>query len=286
MRAFFDAHEGGLAANVIPAAGFLLQGSSIAKDFNLAWNLKNQGPTNSGDRVQVFDLDLGAVFVGSDRTNGDIHIAAELAFLHVGVTDAAVDHHLLEDGQIREGFLWSGNVGFADDFHKWGSGAVEVDAGCRFHVETLGHIFFEMDANEVHVFIRCADGFLSVLRISEIMEGDDAAEAERHIILADLVVLRHVGVEIIFPVEFADRADFASEHQAGERGELESLLVHHRQGAGHAHADWTNIGIRLGSIFHGAGTKHFAARLELHVNLEADGGDVISHGLDLEVVGL
>ena len=209
-----------------------------------------------------------------------------MAFLHVGVTDAAVDHHLLEDGQIREGFLWSGNVGFADDFHKWGSGAVEVDAGCRFHVETLGHIFFEMDANEAHVFIRCADGFLSVLRISEIMEGDDAAEAERHIILADLVVLRHVGVEIIFPVEFADRADFASEHEAGKGCELESFLVHHRQGAGHAHADWTNIGIRFGSIFHGAGTKHFAARLELHVNLEADGGDVISHGLDLEVVGL
>ena len=117
------------------------------------------------------------------------------------------------------------------------------------------------------------------------MERDGAAEAEGQIVLADLVVLRHVGVEIIFAVELADRTDFTAEHEAGEGGELESLLVHHRQGAGHSEADRTDIGVRLGAVFNRAGAEHFAAGLELDMDFEADGGDVFGHGFFLEGSG-
>ena len=208
-----------------------------------------------------------------------------MAFFHVGVADAAIDHDLLQHGEVGEGFLGRGDIGFADDFHERRAGTIEVDAGGGFHVETFGDIFFEVDACEAGFFILRGDGFLGVLGIREIVERDGAAEAERQIVLADLVVLRHVGVEIIFAVELADRADLAAEHEAGEGGEFERLFVHHGQRAGHAEADGADIGIWLGAVFDRTGAEHFAAGLELHMDFEADGGDVFGHGVFLGVAG-
>ena len=278
MRAFLDAHERGLAAGVVPSAGFLLEDRAAPQGLDLARNLVSERAADAGDGVEVFDFDLGAEFFRSDRANRDIHIAAELAFFHVGVADAAVDHHLLENGEVGEGFFGRGDVSLSHDLHERRAGAVEVDAGGGFHVETFRDILLEVDADEAGFFVFGCDGFLGVLRVGEIVERDGTAEAERQIVLADLVVLRHVRVEIIFAVELADRADLAAEHEAGEGGELQRLLVHHGQCAGHSEADGADIGIRLGAVFDRAGAEHFAAGLELDMHFEADGGDVFGHG--------
>ena len=285
MRAFLDAHEGRLASCVIPAAGFLLERGTTAKGFDLAGNLEGESAADAGDGVEIFHLDLGAVFFGADGTDRDIDIATKLAFLHVGVAGASVNHDLLQHGEVGKGLFGRGNIGFADDFEQWGAGTVEIDAGGGLHVEALGDILLDMDADETDIFVLCGDAFLGVLRIREIMERNTAAEAEGQIVLADLVVLRHVGVEIVFAVELADRSDLAAQHEACERGELESLFVHDRQGTGHAEADRADIGIRLGAVFDRAGAKHLAAGFELNVNFEADGGDVICHGVVFGEVG-
>ena len=119
-------------------------------------------------------------------------------------------------------------------------------------MKTFCHILLEMDPDETDFFVLRFNRFLGVLRICEIVERDCAAEAERHVVLADLVVLRHVRIEIILPVEFADRADFASEHQPRKRCEPERLLVHDGQRAGKPEANRADMCVRLGSKLHGA----------------------------------
>ena len=79
-------------------------------------------------------------------------------------------------------------------------------------METLRYVFFEMDAHQTHFLFRGGDIFLRVLRISEIVQRHAAVCAQRHIVLRNLIILRHVGIEIIFAIELADRRDVASKH--------------------------------------------------------------------------
>ena len=144
-------------------------------------------------------------------------------------------------------------------------------------MEALGDVLLEVDAGEADFLVFGGDGFLGVLGVGEVVEGDSAAEAEGQIVLADLVVLRHVGVEVVFAIELADRANLAVQHEPGEGGEFERLLVHDRQGTGHAEADRADIGVGFRAVFHRAGAEHLAAGFELHVDFEADGGDVFGH---------
>ena len=139
---------------------------------------------------------------------------------------------LLERGQVSEGFLGSANVGLGNDFHERRARAVEIDAGGVFEMETLGYVLLEMDAGQTNDFVLRRDAFLRVLRISQIVQRHATAEAERHVVLRDLVVLRHVRIVVALAVELADLSDFAAKHEAGENGQLERLLVHHRQSAG------------------------------------------------------
>ncbi len=55
------------------------------------------------------------------------------------------------------------------------------------------------------------------------------------------------------------------------------FVIHHRQRAGQPEADRAGVRVRLGAKFHRTTAKHLRTRLELHVNLEADGDDVIRH---------
>ena len=117
------------------------------------------------------------------------------------------------------------------------------------------------------------------------MEWHIAAKAEWQIILADLVVLRHIGIEIIFAIKFADRPDLTAQHEPSERGEFQGFFIHDRQGARHPKTHRAYVGVGLRAVFDRARAEHLTAGLELNVNLEADGGDIVSHGLDFLMVG-
>ena len=92
---------------------------------------------------------------------------------------------------------------------------------------------------------------------------------------ADLVILRHVRIEIILPVEFADLGDPAAEHQAGQDGHAQSRprssRAARRAGRGRPGRSASS---RARHKLDGAAAKHFALRLELDVDFEADGGEI------------
>src|SRR5262249_55755870 len=64
-----------------------------------------------------------------------------------------------------------------------------------------------------------------------------AVLAEGQVVLADLVVLRQIGIVVIFAVPLGERGDAAVERDGGLEGEVEGPPVHHRQHTGHADAD-------------------------------------------------
>jgi hypothetical protein len=183
----------------------------------------------------------------------------------------------LEDAEIREGLVGTGDVWFANDFEQRCSGAIEIDAGRVLHMEALGDIFLEMNSHETDLLVLRRDRFLGIFWVGQIVQGNDSAEAKRQIVLADLVILGHVGIKVVFAVEFADFGNLATKHESGQRGETQSLLVHDGKGAGKAETDRTEIGVRFSAMFHGAAAKHFRSRLQLHVNFQTNSGDVFRH---------
>ena len=142
-------------------------------------------------------------------------------------------------------------------------------------METLCYVFLEMDPHQMHFLVMRDDIFLCVLGISEIMQRHAAVRAQRHVVLRNLIIFRHVRVEIIFAIELADGRNIASEHQSHQHGHAQRFLIHHRQRAGQPEANRTRVRVRLRAKFNWRSAKHFGARLELHVHFKTDGRDVV-----------
>ena len=73
---------------------------------------------------------------------------------------------------------------------------------------------------------------------------EPAVDVERLVVLADLVLLRHVRIEVVLPVE-RPRLDRAVERRADAHRQLDRLAVEHRQRAGQAERDRVDVGVGL-----------------------------------------
>ena len=98
---------------------------------------------------------------------------------------------------------------------------------------------------------------------------EEAVDVQRLVVLADLVRLRHVGVEVVLAVEHA-RLDRAVERQADAHRQLDGLPVEHRQRAGQAERHRVDVGVRLVAEAVRAGREQLRRRRQLDVHLEAD----------------
>jgi hypothetical protein len=280
VRLFLRAHERRFAFVVVPAPRLLLDRAAGSDHVDLPRDLVLQRAPHAADAVEILQFAFGAEFFLAFRPHGNIHVAAHLALFHVGIADTTVNQDLLERREVGEGFLGRRHVGLADDFHQRRSGAIEVDAaGTVLEVERLGHVLLEVNAHEPDRFVGDGGRFLlHVFRIGEQVERDRAARAERLVVLRDLVILRHVRVEIILPVELAARGDLAPEHFAGEERLDDRLLVRHGQHAGHAEADGAHMRIGRPAEFVFAAAEHLRVRLELDVDFKSDDDFVIGGG--------
>ena len=139
----------------------------------------------------------------------------------------------------------TGDVRFGDDFEQRDAGAVEINAAVAVEVKILADVLFEVRAGD-------ADA------------GDAAVEFEVQItvgwggfvVLGDLVILRHVGVEIILAIELGEAGDGAIEQQAGEYREAQGFVVGDGQDTGQAEADGADVGVGGRAEFIGAAAPH------------------------------
>ncbi len=117
-----------------------------------------------------------------------------------------------------------------DDFQERCARSIQIDKAfppaALFIVQHLAGVFFQMDANDAHA-----------LRALGRFDLQPAIVAERQIVLADLVVLRQIGVVIILAVPFRERGNPAVKSQRCFQRQIEGLPVHHRQYTGHTDTD-------------------------------------------------
>ena len=104
-----------------------------------------------------------------------------------------------------------------------------------------------------------------------------ARRRERQLVHRNLIALGKVRVEIILAGEARARLNRAIDGERGAHGEIERLLIEHRQGAGQAEAHGTRIRIRRVAKARRAAAERLRQRVKLRVNLEADHGFVSRH---------
>ena len=139
----------------------------------------------------------------------------------------------------------------------------------------FGNVFLEVDAVECHGLAGILDPFLGVLGVVVIVEGNAAAEAEGKVHLGDLVVLWHVGVEVVLPIPNDGGRGGAAEEHAGKDGALDGELVEDGERAGESEAGRAGVGVWLVGEGCFATAEHFGVRFDLAVNFESDGDDVV-----------
>ena len=132
-----------------------------------------------------------------------------------------------------------------------------------------------MNPVEFHDLAGIDDIFLSVLGIGVRVERHPATEAERKIHLSDLVVLGHVGVEVVFPVPNDSGRGGATEEHAGENGALDGEFVENGECAGQAETGRAGMGVRFVGEGSFATAEHLGVRFDLAMDLKPDGDDVV-----------
>jgi hypothetical protein len=103
------------------------------------------------------------------------------------------------------------------------------------------------------------------------------ADADRQVVLADLVVLGHVRIEVVLPVEQRLRSDLAVQGEADAGDVLDRLLVRDREGSGQAQAHRAHARVRRGPELVAASAEHLRLGRELDVALQTDHGFVRGH---------
>ena len=136
----------------------------------------------------------------------------------------------------------------------------------------LSDILLQMDSCQSDIFV---GHLLSGEPLS--VDMDFSGETEGHIVLRQLIVFRHIGIEIAFPVELASGGDAAGGHQPGGDGFPDRLAVRSRQHPGMPHADGTDIRIGLGPVMIRTFAEHFGRRFDLNVHLQPDNSLISSH---------
>jgi len=97
-----------------------------------------------------------------------------------------------------------------------------------------------------------------------------AVDAERLVVLADLVVLGHIGVEVVLACHPAPLDDGAVQRQADADRRLDRHGIHHRHRSRQAQADRAHLGIGWGAEAGRAAAEDLRLRAELDVDLHAD----------------
>ncbi|MPN30553.1 hypothetical protein SDC9_178024 [bioreactor metagenome] len=102
------------------------------------------------------------------------------------------------------------------------------------------------------------------------LDGDLAVDAQRLVVLGDLVVLGHVGIEVVLARESAPAGDIAAQAEPDPDRRFARLLVDHRQRAGQPQADRTGVGVRLAAELGRAAAPHLGRGAEFDVHFEAE----------------
>jgi hypothetical protein len=190
----------------------------------------------------------------------DVGVDAHAAFLHLGVGGADGE----EDGVVRDVLplrsaeRMSGRLTISTSGHTGGLKSISEVAA--------------MDATTGAAEVRALAGVLLHVGPFDadpraVGKGQEAVDVERLVVLADLVGLRHVGIEVVLAVERA-RLDGAVQCHSDAHGQLDCLAVQHRQRARQAERDRVDVGVGLVAVR--SGWPRTAVMVANSMHLETD----------------
>src|SRR5262249_41537625 len=137
-------------------------------------------------------------------------------------------------------------VRLGNNFHQWHTRSVEIHAAEPVEMEVLADVFFEVrpgDANPGDAAVE--------------FEIDMPANRRWLVVLRDLVVFRHVRIEVVLPIEFGMSRYRAVEKKTGQSGQAQGLLVRDGQNAGKAEAHRADVGVWRRAELIGTTAPHF-----------------------------
>ena len=232
-----------------------------------------QRPFDRAEAVHVLDFHdrRGDAFaIGPVDVQVDVGVDPQASFLHVAVRDAQIHEQQLELVEICLGFGRRAHVGLATRFPSSGVPArFRVDAAIGLAgllvVHALAGVFLQVSPDDPHVL-----GRETSLGVAD-LQG--AVEAERQIVLADLVSLRQVGIVILLAIPLGKRGDFAIQRHGRRQRQLETRR-RFITGSVPGMPDANRAGLRIGRAAEarGATAEQLALSGKLHVDFQPDDG--------------
>ncbi len=196
MRILLRPHAFRDACVRIPAARLLHDLPAFFKRADLAPDFILKRRAHSLEGVHVLDLGLRAELVGPFRAHAHVDVAPHIPLLEIALAHAAVNENLLQRKEVFECLFGRGEIRLRNNFHQRRARAVEIHSARSLEMHVLADILFEMNARHADRLLNPAD-----------RDVHRAANAQRLVVLRNLVVFRHIRIEVVLPVELAVLAD-------------------------------------------------------------------------------
>ena len=199
----------------------------------LAADLVAERPLDPAQRVDVLGLGSRAERSVGGRAQGHVGVTAQRALLHPDVGDTQRAQQVAQHGRRRPAPPRAPGPGpldrLGDDLDQRDAGAVVVEQRVVGPVDPAGRPADVQRLAGVLLHVRPLDADPVGLAVD--LDLGPAVVRDRLVVLGDLVVLRHVGIEVVLPGEAAPFGDLAAQRQADADRGLDRLGVHHRQRA-------------------------------------------------------
>src|SRR5699024_5660656 len=258
LHLLLDAPGGAASQVFLEVAGLLHDAVPGVQDTGLAFDLRADGPFDRTQGVDVLGLAAGTPLVGAALVDRHVHVTAHGTFLHAHVGDAQGTGQVTQLGGVGAGdqrrVLTGAGDGFGDDLQQRDPGTVVVDIGVAGPVDTTGRAAHVGGLTGVLLHVHPFDLHPVLAQPLGGVDGDVEVtiHTDRFVVLRDLVVLRHVRVEVVLPGEPAPRGDGAVQRQPEPDRALDRLCVDDRQRAGKGQADRAHLAVGFGPELGGA----------------------------------
>src|SRR5208337_3165294 len=210
------AHGAGLAFAGVEQSGLLLDPAAVLQNGYLPARFMLDRLPDEADRIEVLDLASGAEW-GAGLAHGNVHIRAQIAFLHVAITGAKVPHDDAQLGNIGLSVVGGTQIRLRYDLHERYPRTIEVDQG-------HGGVAIMQQFPRVLLKMKPLDAHRHRLAVRHV-ENDFALPDHGRLVLADLIALRQVGIEVVLAIEHRFQVDPRFQSKAGADGLLDAFLI-------------------------------------------------------------
>ena len=263
-------------------AGLLQNLLAFVEARGLTANLVLNGLLDATERVHVLGFGTDAVRGIGARAQRNVHVGAHVALFHAGVGDVQRAHDVADSANISTSDFGSAVARALDrlghNLDQRHTSAVVVDQRVvgtldatvgATHVGVLAGVVLDVGALDRHT----EDG--AVLQL----DVQIAVAVGGLVVLRDLIVARHVRVEVVLAGELAPLGDFAVQGKAQLDGVIDGGLVDHRQASRQTEAHRGQLGVRLAAELDVGRAEQLGVRGQLHVGFQTEDHIVLLGGI-------